>query len=319
METKDTTMEVAASTQAVGQGPIVKGEKSDRVLAVQKSLEKLSYLQPGSKKADGSFDGICGPELLNTSYNYALERNFNYHDDAWTSISEPMIKQILSSQPYLTRGVDMAHYQPVVDWAVMKSRGTSFGIIKATDIGHETGNSFTDSSFKMHWQNAVAAGVPHGAYMFWHPALDPIKQADHFIMQTGTLYHAGDIVPVIDVERNDKLSAKEVNKRLQQVIDRLKAHFDKPPMIYTSKRVCDEQGITVGAECPVWLAYYVPARDVDPGPKKDMQPTFRVGPPLPKQWKDYNIWQSGYGPDLPGVPSEIDRNLLKNNLSTILL
>lgn len=301
-------------------GPILRGEKGPRVLAVQGALLKHSYLLPRSLKADGSLDGIAGPELIIGCYNYALERKFSYHDDEWTSIPEAVVTQLLSEQPVYARGVDVARYQPGFDMAQAKRYGTSFAFIKATDITND-GGSFTDSLFRTHWQSATDAGMAKGAYLFWHPALDPVKQANYFIAQTKALYQPGDLRPVIDVERNDKMPAKEVNRRLQLLIDTLKAHFGVAPIIYTSRRVCLEQGITVGGECPVWLAFYVDKRDVDPGAKKDFRETFRVGPPVPAQWKDWDIWQSGYGKVLPGLRDdlEIDRNLAKTSMTSFRL
>lgn len=314
---------VKVKAVAIKTGPILRGEKGERILALQAALAMHGYLQPRSMKADGSFDGIAGPELLICAYNYALERNFNYHDDEWRSIPEAVVTQALSNQPVYVRGVDVAKYQPVFDFDAAKAYGMSFAVIKATDIGHESNNSFTDALFKTHWQNAAEAGVPKTGYMFWHPALDPIKQALYFIAQTAAMYQSGNCLrPVIDVERNDKVSPKEVNLRLQKVIDTLTAHFGKTPIIYTSRRVCLEQGIKVGGECPVWLAYYVPTRDIDPSPsKKNPQPTFRVGPPVPDQWSDWKIWQSGYGPHYPGLRDgdEIDRNLVKGDLADLML
>jgi len=282
-------------------------------------LEHQGYLQPASKKADGSWDGICGPELINAAYQYTLERSFPYHDDAaWTEIPDGCVQQALGIQPVYGRGVDVARYQPKMDYAKLKRGGISYTFIKATDFSHDTETGFVDSMFTTHWQGATAAQMPKGAYMFWHPALDPETQAEYFIAKTLALYKPGDLRPVIDVERNDKLSVSEVNRRLQIVIARLTAHFGVPPIIYSSRRVCVEQGITVGAECPWWLAYYVAAYDVDQGPGKNVQPTYKAGPPLPAHVTQWDIWQSGYGPRLPGCESgEIDRDLMREASVTL--
>lgn len=296
-----------------------KGEKGARVLALQTALKNLNYLQPASTKADGTLDGICGPELINTTFQYAMERNFNLaNDPQWTSeIPEVYVAQAQTMQPVYGRGVDVARYQPNVDWTKLQKGGISFAFIKATDFT-QTGNGFVDSMFFKNWELATQAGCKKGAYMFWQPGDDPKVQADYFIRQTKKVYRPGDLRPVIDVEHNDKLTKAEVNRRLQVVIDTLKAEFGVPPIIYTSKRVCDEQRIEVGGECPVWLAFYVPAYDTDPGPKKDVQVTFRVGPPLPSQWKTWDIWQSGYGPRLPGCETtDIDRDLMRDPAATL--
>lgn len=67
-------------------------------------------------------------------------------------------------------GEDRANWQPVESWA-----GLSFGFAKATE-----GLTFKDATFAANWANMGREPMARGAYHFFHPALDPIAQAEFF-------------------------------------------------------------------------------------------------------------------------------------------
>jgi GH25 family lysozyme M1 (1,4-beta-N-acetylmuramidase) len=68
-------------------------------------------------------------------------------------------------------GEDRSGYQDISSWA-----GDDFGICKATEA-----TSFTDPTFAANWQGIKAAGIPRGAYHFFHPTLNATDQAKHFL------------------------------------------------------------------------------------------------------------------------------------------
>ena len=65
-------------------------------------------------------------------------------------------------------GEDRSSFQPVSSWS-----GDYFGIAKAAE-----GTGWQDPTFAANWANLKAAGIPRGAYHFFHPADDPVQQAD---------------------------------------------------------------------------------------------------------------------------------------------
>lgn len=88
------------------------------------------------------------------------------------------------------QGQDRSNFQPVTPWT-----GNDFGFCKATE-----GTTFTDATFAANWRNLKLAGIPRGAYAFWHPLLDPVLQARFFVdtvMKQGLM--PGDIL-VADIE-----------------------------------------------------------------------------------------------------------------------
>jgi lysozyme len=68
-------------------------------------------------------------------------------------------------------GEDRSTYQPVTGWG-----GNSFGFAKATE-----GTTWDDPTFAANWGNLGHAGIVRGAYHFFHPAENPVTQAEFFV------------------------------------------------------------------------------------------------------------------------------------------
>jgi lysozyme len=88
------------------------------------------------------------------------------------------------------QGEDRSGYQRVLPWT-----GDSFGFCKAAE-----GDDWEDPTFAVNWAALAEAGIPRGAYHFFHPAQDPVKQAKFFVstVQRRGL-QSGDIL-IADVE-----------------------------------------------------------------------------------------------------------------------
>src|SRR5260370_25639255 len=73
-------------------------------------------------------------------------------------------------------GLDVSHYQEVVDWPTVAAGGEAFAFAKASE-----GKSVADVYFADNWSALRAAGILRGAYHFFHPATDAAAQADFFL------------------------------------------------------------------------------------------------------------------------------------------
>jgi lysozyme len=88
------------------------------------------------------------------------------------------------------QGQDRSDYQAVLPWA-----GDSFGFAKATE-----GLDWQAQTFAANWANLKAAGIPRGAYHFFHPELDAVAQAQFFLSVVQPLgLEPGDML-VVDSE-----------------------------------------------------------------------------------------------------------------------
>lgn len=90
------------------------------------------------------------------------------------------------------KGIDVAHWEPEIDWGKVRAQGVRFAFIKATQAG------FADIKFMSHWVGAKQAGILRGAYHFLDPRVDGRAQAETFL-RTVTL-EPGDLPPVLDLE-----------------------------------------------------------------------------------------------------------------------
>ncbi len=120
-------------------------------------------------------------------------------------------------------GVDVSHWQGLVNWTALEQDGIAFGFAKATD-----GVNFVDSRFTTNMNNARLAGVPIGPYHYAQPdssigtLADPIKQdavneANDFVDAIEPYYtnYPGEYLrPVLDVE--ELPTSAEINTIAEQ-------------------------------------------------------------------------------------------------------
>ena len=91
------------------------------------------------------------------------------------------------------RGIDVAHWEPEIDWMKLRAQEIRFAFIKATQAA-----DYVDNKFLSHWTGAKQAGILRGAYHFIDPRVDGRLQAENFL-RTVKL-EPGDLPPVLDLE-----------------------------------------------------------------------------------------------------------------------
>jgi lysozyme len=91
------------------------------------------------------------------------------------------------------RGIDVAHWEPEIDWAKVRANEIRFAFIKATQAA-----DYVDDRFQSHWTGAKQAGLLRGAYHFIDPRVDGRLQAEHFLRNVKL--EPGDLPPVLDLE-----------------------------------------------------------------------------------------------------------------------
>lgn len=63
----------------------------------------------------------------------------------------------------MAKGIDVSHWQGVIDWLSVKESGIEFAILKA---GGSDDGFYTDSTFEQNYKEAKAVGLPVGVYYF---------------------------------------------------------------------------------------------------------------------------------------------------------
>jgi lysozyme len=188
-------------------------------------------------------------------------------------------------------GEDRSSFQSVTSWA-----GDAFGFAKATE-----GPSWADPTFERNWANLK--GKPRGAYHFFHPADDPVEQAQHFI---STVKARGGIAPgdmfVLDAEivvGSDGLEDYGTARAPHRAHEGLRAYSPRAGLtsvgpaalefmaeveklagpghqvlLYTNLSMAQNQ-LKACTAYPLFIAYYEPS------------------PPDVRPWKSWVFWQTG--------------------------
>ena len=196
---------------------------------------------------------------------------------------------------YQVHGIDISHYQGKIDWKMLtQTRQGQFPIhfvfMKSTE-----GGDFSDKNFVTNFDSAKAYGFIRGAYHFYNPKTDPIKQADFFI--NSVKLEAGDLPPVLDIEKKGR-DMKILQKDLKVWLRKVENHYGVKPIIYASYKFKTRYlNDSVFNSYPYWIAHYY----VD----------------SVKYEGDWKFWQHTDVGTLPGISEQVDLNIFNGSLSDL--
>lgn len=188
------------------------------------------------------------------------------------------------------QGIDVARYQGRIDWPAVRRAGIRFAYIKTTE-----GGDHVDSAFYDNWEGAAAAGLPRGAYHFMYWCRTAAEQAIWFTQAVPQ--DAAALPPVLDLEWNGqsktcpgKLPRDEALAKIRVLLDAMRAHTGKRPIIYTD------------------ITFH---RDVLEGEFRDYEFWLRSVAAEPHERfvdRPWLIWQYTATGRVPGVRGDVDRN-----------
>lgn len=188
------------------------------------------------------------------------------------------------------QGIDVSRWQADIDWAKVRSAGTRFAFIKATE-----GGDHLDPMFRRNWEGAKRAGVPRSAYHFvwWcRPARDQVRWMKRHIPRD-----ADALPPVLDVEWNghsktcgNKIPRERALSMIREMLRGLEEHTGKKPIIYTD--ITFHEDVLEGElnEYPFWIR-------------------STAAPALARYNRDrWEFWQFTTTGRVPGIVGDVDRN-----------
>ena len=156
---------------------------------------------------------------------------------------------------YEVHGIDISHYQGDIDWATLSMQREGefpirFVFMKATE-----GGDHLDENFASNFEQARRHGFISGAYHFFIPRTDDLRQADFFI-RTAALDSA-DLPPVLDVETTGGKSKSELQRAVKTWLDRVERYYGVKPILYTSyKFKLQYLNDSIFNTYPYWIAHY---------------------------------------------------------------
>ena len=191
---------------------------------------------------------------------------------------------------YDIHGIDISHYQGVIDWELLRDKGTiddcpiRFVMIKATE-----GSTKVDVRFEDNFEMAREYGFTRGAYHYFSTQSTAGAQAEHFI-RTVKL-ERGDLPPVLDVEQKPRSqSVHDFQASVLEWLRRVENYYGVKPILYTYYTFkMDYLNDSVFNQYPYWIAHYY----VDSLKYKG----------------DWKFWQHTDAGSLPGIKGPVDFNI----------
>ena len=186
---------------------------------------------------------------------------------------------------YEIHGIDVSRYQSVVNWKEVKNMEVSgikigFTFIKATE-----GTSIVDEQFRRNWIQAEEQNIPKGAYHFFIPGRNVLRQANNFIQIVNL--KPGDMPPVLDVERSRRVSVIEMQKEVKEWLDAVEDHYGVKPIIYTNIDFYLRYFQTGFEDYPLWIAHY-------------------LQPDKPRIENKWDFWQHSESGRVNGIDGPVD-------------
>ena len=180
-------------------------------------------------------------------------------------------------------GIDVSHHQGIIDWGEVRYSQPDlvFVYIKCSE-----GKDYVDPKFQFNANHAAAQGFRVGAYHFFRMTSGAQEQFNHFKKQMDDVQI--DLIPMVDVERDDGYDRKEVQDSLRVLLNLLEEEYGKNPMIYGTNKSYNELCAPEFNDYPLYIGRYGENEPVVKGPSH------------------YTIWQYTDKGRIQGIPKGVD-------------
>ena len=183
----------------------------------------------------------------------------------------------------IVEGIDVSHYQGIIDWPTVEGADIRFAYIKATQ-----GTKWVDPRFVENWSAVAKTTIRRGAYHFLEPDVDGTAQAKHFL-KTVEL-KKGDLLPVVDVETK----GPNLRVNLEKFLTEVKRQTKLDAMIYVAPAF--------------WTDHLETARE-DPWPNSLWIAEYGVSTPKAAgSLGPWLVWQYEQDGRVPGIKGPVDRD-----------
>ncbi len=192
-------------------------------------------------------------------------------------------------------GIDISQYQGEISWDEVLTINDEFPIdfiyIRAT-----MGEKAKDSKFKSNWKAVKNRNKLRGAYHYFRPNENSIKQANNFIKTVDL--EPGDLPPVLDIEempRNQSMDSLKTG--LKRWLVQVEKHFKIKPVLYSGDKYFADFLEKEFADYTLWIANY----------------NFWVEKPK----KHWNFWQFSEKGTVKGIKGPVDLNLFSGDIEEL--
>jgi lysozyme len=195
-------------------------------------------------------------------------------------------------------GFDISHHNGELSWGELPD-DLSFAMIKATE-----GSGFTDTKFRVNWDNAHAEGLVRGAYHFYKSSKGGAVQARQFLAQ---LQQAGyglcDLPPVLDLENFEGGDRNVFLGEVQTWLNIVERATGRKPIISTFNTFWENElgGPKTFGAYPLWI--------VDPS---------HTPPNLPSGWSEFTFHTTSFHGTVSGIKGGADLDMFNGKKEQLL-
>lgn len=189
-----------------------------------------------------------------------------------------------------TPGVDISHWHPVTNWALLAGAARFVGI-KATE-----GNTNADPTLQQHKRGFSGSGMDLAIYYHLARPGDAVAQAKRFLDAVGPL--APNERVCLDIERGSGVDMPYVEAFYATLREQLGTPPQTPRMLiyasawsWAANRLGDDWDMA--ADIDLWAPRYE---------------SGGAEPMLPPPWPRWTIWQWSQSAAMPGVDGACDAN-----------
>lgn len=203
--------------------------------------------------------------------------------------------EIMSSHSDKIFGLDVSQYQGDINWIEVNTINDQFPIdfifVRAT-----MGESKVDDRFEDNWKAIATRANLRGAYHYFRPNENSVKQAKNFI-KTVKL-EPGDLPPVLDIEELPKHQSMDSLKvGLKRWLDEVESYYKVKPILYSGDKYYTDFLQKEFNGYILWIANY----------------NFWIEDP-----KDHwNFWQFSEKGTVRGIKGNVDLNIFNGNIEEL--
>jgi len=243
---------------------------------------------------------IIGVALLyyRTDFSYTLkswifpEESTDKHS---TSEHEERNIKLMKKHGDYVYGIDISQYQGDISWidinTIYDQVSIDFVFIRAT-----MGEKAKDKRFAVNWKAAQSRAKLRGAYHYFRPNENSIRQARNFI-KTVKL-RPGDLPPVLDIEeRPRKQPMDSLKVGLKRWLHEVENHYGIQPILYSGDSYFTDFLEKEFSDYVLWIANY----------------NFWVDKPK-KHWDFWQFSERGY---VRGIKGNVDLNMFKGGIEEL--
>jgi len=216
-------------------------------------------------------------------------------DTHTTSEHEKRNRKLMEDHDSYVYGIDISQYQGDISWidinTIYDQIPIDFVFIRAT-----MGEKATDKRFAVNWKAAQSRTKLRGAYHYFRPNENSIRQARNFI--SVVKLRPGDLPPVLDIEeRPRKQPMDSLKVGLKRWLNAVEKHYGIQPIIYSGDSYFTDFLEKEFSDYVLWIANY----------------NFWVNKPK-KHWDFWQFSERGY---VRGIKGYVDLNMFKGSIEEL--